>query len=273
MRAALDNEDVVATYHRTPIPGGIALDLTDAVAVADVVREAQPDRIVLAAAEAWVDRCEREPGPTRVINVDGTRAVARAAEAAGALLVVFSSEYVFDGRSGPYGEDVPLAPINEYGRQKAEVELIARALPHLICRTTGVFGWERAGKNFVCQLLARLRSGQPFDVPSDQVITPTYAPDLARAVVDLVRGRHTGTFNVVGPRTMQRTEVAFAAADAFDLPRELIRSRPTREIGSVARRPVHGGLRDDKLRATLGLPLSHLERALADMRRTAPAAV
>src|SRR5438045_146032 len=99
----LHGRDVVATAHRTRVADAILLDLTDAHAVRDHLREVRPDVVVIAAADAFVERCEREPGLTRALNVDAVRTIAELAPRA--LLVAFSSEYVFDGRAGPYAED------------------------------------------------------------------------------------------------------------------------------------------------------------------------
>src|SRR5687767_5015263 len=206
---ALAGRDVLTTYHRAAVAGSAPLDITDHAAVHRRLREAAPDVVILAAAEPYVERCEREPHATRAVNVEGPRAIASAASAIGATLVVFSSEYVFDGTAGEYGEDDATRPLNEYGRQKVELEWIARdAGSHLICRASGVFGDEQARKNFVLQLVDGLRAGRPFTVPSDQVITPTDAASLAASVVELVEGGHRGTFHVAGPERMLRPAFA-----------------------------------------------------------------
>ena len=115
LRVALTGRDAVVTSHRTPVPDGVALDVTDPAAVAQVLRESRPDVVVVTVTE-HTERCERDPKATRLVNVDGLRRVAEGAP--DALLVVFSSEYVFDGVRGPYSEEDAVAPINEYGRQK-----------------------------------------------------------------------------------------------------------------------------------------------------------
>src|SRR5687768_16410806 len=91
---ALHGRDVRGTHRRGTVPGSTALDITDDAAVRETVRALEPDVVVLAAAQPYVERCEREPEMTRRVNVGGTRAVAAAAAAVGATLVVFSSEYV-----------------------------------------------------------------------------------------------------------------------------------------------------------------------------------
>lgn len=236
--------------------------MRDAAAVTRVFERVRPDAVVLAAAEAHVELCEISPDVTREVNVVGTANVRAASDRYAATLVVFSSEYVFDGQAGLYREDAPVAPLNTYGEQKLEIEGIARLGPHLICRTSGVFGRDERRKNFVLQLVDALRGGREFVVPSDQLITPTYAPALASAVVELLDGGHQGTFHACGPRVLSRVEFAHMAAHAFGLADDLIVSRPTGELGLAARRPLRAGLSDAKMRAALGHALTEPDEAL-----------
>lgn len=271
LRVALTGRDVVATSNRTPTPGAIPVDLSDHAAAAQAVRDARPDVIVMAAADAHVERCEREPARTRAVNVESVRTVAAAAPEA--TLVVFSSEYVFDGETGPYVEDDPVSPLNEYGRQKLEIEALARGHgAHLICRVSGVYGWSPARTSFVAQLVDALRAGRRFPVPSDQLITPTPAPDLARAVVELIDRGARGTFHAAGPEILERPEFARRTAVAFGLDAALIDAVPTATLGLSARRPLRAGLRTEKLRAFLGHSLPGSPDALAAMREAEPAA-
>jgi dTDP-4-dehydrorhamnose reductase len=266
LRAALAHEPLVCTYRRTPEPGGRILDITDHTAVQRTIAEIGPTIVLVAAADAYVERCEREPLATRRVNVEAAGAIARASREAGALVVVFSSEYVFDGSAPEYREDDMRNPLNEYGRQKIALEdLVLGAGRGLVCRTSGVFGHEPSRKNFVCQLVDRLRSGQTFDVPSDQHITPSYAPSLASAVVALATAGHTGVFHVAGPRVIARVEFARMAAAAYGLRPEAIRPRPTSELGLAAARPLRCGLNVEKLAATLGHGLIDPAAGLREM--------
>ena len=267
VRSAFDGRDVVATRYRRSIPDAEFLDVTDAATTHRLVARIRPSAVILAAAEPHVERCEREPAETRRLNVEGARAVALAAAEVGARLVVFSSEYVFDGRDGPYGEDDPTGPINEYGRQKVAIEAIARALPrHLVCRTSGVFGWDTERKNFACQLIDHLRAGKRFVVPSDQVITATYAPSLGAAVRDLVEAGYVGIVHVAGPRIVPRAELARLVARSFGLDVTLIDERATADLGYVASRPLNAGLKTERLRSVIGRGLEDPSSALALMR-------
>ena len=181
---------------------------------------------------------------------------------------MFSSEYVFDGKDGPYRESDGVAPLNVYGMQKVALEELARSSPrHLVLRVSGVFGEEPRRKNFVWQLVDRLRGGGTFDVPSDQVITPTDAASLGTAVVELLDRRAFGTFHAAGPDVMSRVEFARLVARAFGLPAAKIVPRPTAELGLGAARPKNAGLSDAKLREVLGHPLRAPAEALAELAR------
>ena len=267
---ALHGREVVATYHRSVVAGGVALDVTDRDAVRRLVTETRPGVVLLAAADPYVERCEREPAATRRVNVDGTRRVAEAAAEAGSTLVVFSSEYVFDGTRDAYAEEDVTGPLNEYGRQKVELEQIAAASgPHLICRTSGVFGAEDLRKNFVFQVVDALRDGREFTVPSDQVITPSDAVSLARSVVELLDREARGLFHVAGPERLPRLDFARRVARAFALDTALLRPVPTDGLGLAARRPLRAGLSDDKLRRVLGHGLTPVDDALRELARRA----
>ena len=160
LRRALADIRTIPTFHRDGVEAGLQLDITDHEAVRRTIRQAKPDVILLAAADAYVERCEREPDATRRVNVDAPRVIAAESKAAGALLVVFSSEYVFDGTAGRYDESDERRPINEYGRQKVQLEDLVLATGRgLVCRTSGVFGADPLRKNFVCQLVDHLRAG------------------------------------------------------------------------------------------------------------------
>lgn len=255
--------EVSLTAHREHVEGARRLDLSDQADVEAVVRAVRPDIVLVAAAEAFVERCELEPELTRRVNVEGPRVAIRTAAEFGAKVVVFSSEYVFNGAEGRYSEKDPVSPLNEYGRQKVELEEIARSTRHLICRTSGLFGADPRRRNFVLQLIDSLRAGREFTVPSDQLITPTYARDLARAVVELLDRDVTGTLHAAGPDVLERFDFAHRVATAVGLDASLLRARPTSELGLVAARPRRAGLSDGALRGALGRPLVDTATALA----------
>ena len=177
-------------------PGHGVLDITDPQAVRDAVGSAT-GVVVNSAAWTDVDGCARDP--ERALEINGTAAgnVAAAARTVGALAVQISTNEVFDGTATrPYREDDEPNPINPYGGSKLAGEFAASAANprHLIVRTAWIFG--PGGSNFPTKILraakARMEAGEPLSVVSDEVGNPTWAPDLAAAILWLVVAERSG---------------------------------------------------------------------------------
>jgi dTDP-4-dehydrorhamnose reductase len=168
------------------------LDVTDAAAV----REALTGAIVVnCAAYTNVDGAESEPEAARLVNSDGARNVAEAAE----RVLYVSTDYVFDGRKGsPYVESDPTGPLQEYGRSKLAGEhATAEANPnHLVVRSSWLFG--AGGKNFVETMLALARERDELRVVRDQVGCPTFTGHLAEALMELAGSEERGVVHVAG---------------------------------------------------------------------------
>jgi dTDP-4-dehydrorhamnose reductase len=259
---------VVGTFSTRPVEGLVQVDLLDDAALRALVRDVRPAACVLSSALTHVDRCEDEPALAEAINARAPGIVADACREVGARLLYISTEYVFDGAAGPYGEDDLPAPLCVYGATKLEGErrVLARSPDALAVRTTVVFSEDPLGKNFVTQLRDRLGAGQRMRVPADQVSSPTYAPDLGAALAALAARHDTGILNVVGPDVLDRLAFARAAARALGLDEGLLDAVSTAALGQRARRPLRAGLRIDRLRA-LGLATRGVVEALADFGR------
>jgi dTDP-4-dehydrorhamnose reductase len=258
---------VTGTYAAHAAPGLVPLDLRDDGAIRALVREVRPAVCVLASALTQVDRCEDEAALAEALNARAPGVVAEACREEGARLVHLSTEYVFDGAAGPYGEDDPPSPLCAYGATKLEGErlVLARTPDALVLRTTVVYSWDPGGKNFVMQLRERLGAGQRMRVPVDQISSPTYAPDLAAAIVALAPCRDVaGVLNVVGPDVVDRMTFAVAAAHALGLDERLLDPVTTASLGQRARRPLRAGLRIGRLRS-LGVGMRGIAEALADL--------
>ena len=178
------------------------LDVTDAAAVSAVVHSVRPDVVINATAYNKVDAAESELERAFSVNATAVLSLALAAQRVGALLVHVSTDYVFDGTgSRPYVEDDAPRPVNAYGRSKRAGEMMVEAVgaPALLVRTSGVFGpgGSRAkGGSFVDRILERARTGAALRVVDDQRFAPTYAPDLAAALVALLAANTTGVVHV-----------------------------------------------------------------------------
>lgn len=258
--------DAVGTYLTRPRAGLIKLDARDRQAFREALRASAADVIYLPAAQPNVEWCELEPVAAREANLGPVRGAMAAAE--GRAIVAYSTDYVFDGGAGPYGEDDPPAPLNAYGRIKLEMERSLLEHPgNIVVRTTGVFGKEVGEpKNFVLRLLASLARGEEVRVPSDQVSTPTYAPDLATASLTIAEHGGGGIWHVTGPDLMPRTDLARLAARTFGLDPDLVVGTPTSELGQHAPRPLLSGLLCSRYEARFGSPGRPLHEALRDFR-------
>ena len=258
----------VGTYRTRAVPGLRHLDATDVDALRRVSDAVGVTTMFFPASQPNVEWCEAHPAEAESANLDPLRAALAVARERGALLVAYSSDYVFDGKAGPYAEGDARHPISVYGRIKVQAETLVLAANGLVVRTTGVFGREPGEpRNFVLRLVASLARGERVTVPNDQWSTPSYSDDLAGASVLLADARETGVWNVAGPDLVSRDELARRAARAFDLPVEGIVPVPTSSLGQKAPRPLRGGLRVDKLAARFGVAPRSLDDALADLRR------
>jgi dTDP-4-dehydrorhamnose reductase len=251
----------IGTYATVPFSGLCRLDAGQREEAASWLKSQAPDVVFYPAGFTWVDGCERDPARAYAANLDEPLNLARAALAIGARFVYFSTDYVFDGAAGPYGEESPTNPLSVYGRSKLDAEralTLELAEAQLTVRTSWVYGPERQGKNFAYQLVRALSTGQRLICPSDQISSPTYGPDVARAVVLLAEARQSGLIHVAGPEIMDRPGFAGAIAAAFGLDSALFDSRPTASLGQDACRPLGGGLltpRLDRWQAGLMRPL------------------
>ncbi len=262
---AAGRHEALGTYRARPGPGLVPLDVRDASAASGLVAEVQPDVVFLTAALTAVDYCEDHEDEAQAINVDGSRMAGAAAAAAEARLVYYSTEYVFDGTAGPYGEDDPISPQGAYARSKADGEAAVRETvqDHLIVRTTVVFGWDPTSKNFAMQVYQRLSAGERMRVPYDQIGNPTLADFLAESTVALVERGVTGeTVNVVGRDRVPRTEYAVRLARRLGLDDSLIEPVATADLHQRAPRPLNAGLKTDKLAAILGRPAMSLDEEI-----------
>jgi dTDP-4-dehydrorhamnose reductase len=264
--------EVTGTFASHPEPGLVRLDLLDDGGIRALVRELRPAVCVLSSALTHVDRCEDEPALAEALNARAPGVVADACREVGARVLHLSTEYVFDGTAGPYGEDDAVSPPCVYGATKlgGERRVLGASAANLVLRTTVVFSHDPAGKNFVMQLLTRLGAGERMRVPVDQISSPTYAPDLGAAIAALaVRPEVTGVLNVVGPDVLDRVAFAARAARALCLDERLVDPVTTASLGQRARRPLRAGLRVDRLRS-LGIPMRGVDAALADFARRIP---
>lgn len=253
------------TYHSHQMDDFIRLDATDEAQVRSLIGKLKPSLLILPAAMANVNRCEKERDIAWKNNVGIVQNFLKVLDKA-CTIVFFSTDYLFDGKEGPYSEDAPPRPLNYYGQLKLECE---RAIeqsghPYLIIRTTGIFGWEMQRKNFMYRVLDTLGSGKELVIPNDQWANPVYVKDLVGAVLQLLEKKQAGIFHVSGPEWMPRDKLAHIFASFFRLDESKIVARPTSFFQDTASRPLKGGLKIDKILA-LGIKPRTVQNALMDL--------
>lgn len=265
------NLTAAATYLNHPVPGFHALDIRDGRAVSKLLGELKPKIVALPAANPYVDYCEQHPEETRAINVRGTRNVAEACKSAGAKLMFFSTDYVFDGLKGSdYREEDPANPLNEYGRQKLEGEQIvsAASAQNLIIRTSAVYGWQIDAKNFVLQVLTRLKRAEEVRVITDVTYKPTNADNLAEVSVALSEAGASGLFHVSGSEDLSRFDLARRIAEIFALDPSPIKPAKLSEFKQPAKRPKFSSFDIGKALRESGRELWDVTRGLTYMRQS-----
>lgn len=267
----LNQKTSLGTWRSIPLQNGVQFSLTDVLEDPGGTKAWMANLslkwVVIAAAMSQVDACESQPGLARTINAECPAWLASTARSLGARTLFFSTEYVFDGETGPYDEEALTRPISVYGLSKLEGErAVLEADPNaLIVRTTVVYGPERQGKNFAFQVIRHLIEGRRLRVPNDQVSTPTYNRDLANATVKLMEKEAEGIWHVVGSERMSRVEFARRIARALDLDESLLDSTSTSDLDQMAPRPLKAGLRNHKLTDFLKDFRPHsLEESMAD---------
>lgn len=258
-----------------------SLDLERPGALRTACRAVAPALIVNAAAYTAVDRAESEPDRADAINAQAPGVLAEEAKRLGAVLVHYSTDYVFDGsKRTPYRETDPTAPLNAYGRSKREGELRigASGCKHLVFRTSWVYGPR--GKNFLLTMLALAQTREELRIVDDQRGAPTSALFLADATVRALRaiparGVRSGIYHLTaaGETTWAGFARAIfhraAARPAFRAPRVV--PIPTSAYPTPAARPAYSVLSHRRFESAFGFAPASWEEQLDDCLRHLPA--
>lgn len=205
----------------------------------------QPDVIVHCGALTHVDYCETHEEESYQKTVQSTINLIALAKQCNARMVYISTDYVFDGKNGPYKEDAPVNPISIYGRHKLEAEqAVLKEIPNsLVLRITNVYGNEVRGKNFVARIIDQCVNNQKLTLklPYDQFASPTNAWDIARAMFVLLRDNKAGIYHIGGSDFMNRVELALRVLEYFPGAQYDLIPTDTPSLNQPAARPLIGG--------------------------------
>lgn len=255
--------------------GRPGLDLCNAATITRAMTDFKPDVIINSAAYTAVDKAESESAAAFALNRDGARLLAEAAAKRNAAIIHISTDYVFDGsKASPYVEDDAVAPQNVYGRSKRDGEDAVRGAnaQHIIARTAWVY--SPAGANFVKTMLRLAGERDSLRVVDDQMGNPTYAPHLARTLLDIARTvRHAprdgqwGTYHLAGRGDVSWCGLArevFRVSAGLGGPSASVTAITTADYPTPAARPMNSRLDCSKAKQTFGVVLPDWREGVRD---------
>ena len=242
------------------------VDICDARRLENVLASLKPDAVVHAAAYHNVPECERNPEKAFAVNALGVRNLRDVCLALDAKFVHISTDYVFDGLKGaPYTEEDAPAPLNIYGMTKLCGEYFARQVPgHYVIRVASLFGIAgsvaKGGKNFVKHMLEAARTKERVAVSSNVFSSPTYAPDAASRIREiLIAGFQPGIYHVTNSGECSWHEFAAEIFRRTGASIKLEERIETPELEGGLRRPLYTALKSLKVK-----PLRPWQEALKD---------
>lgn len=248
-----------------------ALDITDQSQVDRVIDEVAPQVIIHTAAMTNVDACELDPAACQLQNVTATRYLVEAAKRHRSHFIFLSTDFIFDGRNGPYREEDAAAPLSIYGQSKLDGERIVQEAGlerWSIARTIILYGIAEglSRGNVVLWAKDALEKGKPINVVDDQWRMPTLAEDLAEGCIRIAERGAVGTYHLSGPDGMNILELVKRVGAFFHLDTSVVTAIKSDSLGQPAKRPPITGFILDKARHDLGYAPRGFEEGLSVLR-------
>jgi len=245
------------------------VDLTNRDDFKQVVYNFCPDFIINTAAFTNVDLSETERETAWKVNVKGVEYVAEAARVIDAHVIHISTDYVFDGKRGPYSEKSRTNPLGYYGRTKLASEnvLNTSGVFNTIIRTNVLFGIADSRPDFVRWVVSSLRAGKEIRIVTDQINNPTFIDDLVQAISKIIEFKKYGLYNIGGREFLSRYDFTIKIADYFQLDKSLIKKIVTEDLNQPAKRPLKSGLLTIKAESEFGFKPHSIEESLAIMKK------
>lgn len=240
-------EPASALFDRT-----LELDLREPGALEAAVVQTRPSVIVHAAALSSHEACESDPDLARLMNVEVTERLARAADDCGSRFILISTDAVFDGKRGDYAEDDATNPFSVYGRTKLEGEQRAAEATQALILRTNFFGWSPNGTRSILEFFVNeLSAGHSVSGFTDFTVTSMYAQHLSRIIWQLANLDESGVLHVASRDPLTKYEFGVTVARRFGLPERLIASVAS-DPAAVPPRSRNISLNTDKLASVLG---------------------
>jgi dTDP-4-dehydrorhamnose reductase len=231
------------------------MDFTDPFAVHDVFEDHAPGIVIHAGALSQPDMAEQEQWKAYTVNVQGTLNLLANAEPLQAFFIFISTDFVFDGEKGSYGEDQEKAPVNFYGKTKADAEdaVAEYSGDWAIVRTSLVYGKPLGGKPNILSLVKnKLEKGEEYGLVSDQFRSPTYVEDLVEGILLIMEKKATGIFHLAGKEVLSPFQMGKAAAAFLGKDPALFKELTAASFSQPAKRPAKTSLLIEKAVKELG---------------------
>ena len=258
----LATDIIIHNLKTVDIPFSI-LDITDSEQIKNVISQFTPEVIINLAAYTDVDGCELNPENAYLLN---TKSVEMLSANFNGQFIQISTDYVFDGHNGPYGENDQINPINEYGKTKLEAENILQNSSNNWCilRTNVLFDYFRDTEaSFIKWVIDSLRSNQSINVVDDQWNNPTWTQNLAEIIELVINKNVEGIYNYGGAEYLNRYEFAQIITNIFNLDKTLISPISTKSLDQAAQRPLKGGLETEKIEKDFDIQCVDLKTSLS----------
>ncbi|MDX2196610.1 MAG: NAD(P)-dependent oxidoreductase [Cytophagales bacterium] len=266
--------DVIATAKgENRLPADITgytyatLDIGNVQNVNDTLAKYKPHTVIHTAAMTNVDACELNKEDAWINNALATKYIATSCTSLGAMLIHVSTDFIFDGKDGPYDENAIAAPISFYGYTKLAAEEYVQNTPNLkwaIARTVLVYGiaYDMSRTNIILWVKKSLEDKKNIKVVNDQWRTPTLAEDLAMGCYLIAQKKAEGVYNISGKDMLTPYEIALKVADYYGLDKSYITIADSSTFSQPAKRPPKTGFIIDKARNILGYEPVSFEKGL-----------
>ena len=246
---------------------GISLDVRNKVSINEIFKSFDIDIIIHLAALTDVDECEKNPKKAKEININGTK---NFCENFDGYFIYISTDYVFDGKNGPYSENDPVNPINIYGSTKLEAEkaVLSKSGDNLIMRSNVIYDYNMNSKaSFLNWVIESLENKKKIKVVNDQYNNPTYAESLAIAIYKSIKKNLNGVVHWADEELIDRYEFSLRIAKTFDLDTNLISPISSDELNQIARRPLKSGLNSKFLSKKINIKPLNLDESLSNIKK------
>jgi len=259
--------DVTGTSKSSTSNRLLSLDITEKEKVQNIFENVKPNIVILSAALTYAEYCEEQPELAKKINVEGTKNIVEFCKIMNCKLIFLSSDYVFDGKTGPYSENSVTNPLNILGKTKVEAEKIVQKMDeHIIIRTAWVNDINKGSKSYALHIINSLKENKEIKAPIDQFGHPTLASNLCEIIIELCLKNKKGIFHVTGLTYLSRYEFAVEIAKAFGLNHTLIKGVKSPELKQKALRPKNVELNLNKITTEITIKILSLREQLEIMR-------